>query len=193
MAKKAVEIFAGGGGLAVGLRNAGFDTVAAVEINPAAVATFKANHKKVHVFQQDVRTVEGATLLSLAGGTIDVLAACPPCQGFSSLTSKWKRNDPRNSLVSEVARLAEEALPSAIMIENVPGLADKGRILFDDLVGPSRIVRLHLHMGCSTKWPITVFHKNGAAWFCWQVWALRSNCPSQRIHEPVRARRRFLG
>ena len=135
MAKKAVEIFAGGGGLAVGLRNAGFDTVAAVEINPAAVATFKANHKKVHVFQQDVRTVDGATLLDLAGGVIDVLAACPPCQGFSSLTSKWKRNDPRNSLVSEVARLAEESLPSSIMIENVPGLTDKGKALFDDLVG----------------------------------------------------------
>lgn len=130
----AVEIFAGGGGLAFGLREAGFRTVAAVEINPSAVATFKANHKDVHVYQQDIRTVQGKTLLKLAGGKLDILAACPPCQGFSSLTSKWKRADPRNDLVSEVARLAEEMRPRALMVENVPGLADKGKVLFDDLI-----------------------------------------------------------
>ena len=136
----AIEIFAGGGGLAVGLRDGGFNTVAAVEIDPAAVATFKANHKNVHVYQQDVRTVSGATLLKLAKGNLDMLAACPPCQGFSSLTSKWKRADPRNSLVSEVARLAEEMLPQSLMIENVPGLVDKGCVLFNDLI--SRLERI---------------------------------------------------
>lgn len=130
----AVEIFAGGGGLAVGLRQAGFNTVAAVEVEPNAVATFKANHPKVKVFQQDVRTVQGSELLKLAGGSLDVLAACPPCQGFSSLTSKWRRSDPRNALVAEVARLAEEMRPKAIMVENVPGLVDKGRLLFEELL-----------------------------------------------------------
>jgi DNA (cytosine-5)-methyltransferase 1 len=130
----AIEIFAGGGGLAVGLRDAGFNTVAAVEIEPHAVATFKANHPNVHVFQQDVRTVQGSTLLELAGGSLDVLAACPPCQGFSSLTSKLKRADPRNALVGEVARLAEDLRPRAVMVENVPGLAGKGTRLFSDLV-----------------------------------------------------------
>jgi DNA (cytosine-5)-methyltransferase 1 len=130
----AIEIFSGGGGLAVGLRDGGFSTVAAVEMNPAAVATFKANHKDVHVYQQDVRTVSGATLLKLAKGKLDILAACPPCQGFSSLTSKWKRSDPRNSLVTEVARLAEEMMPQSLMVENVPGLVDKGKELFDGLI-----------------------------------------------------------
>jgi DNA (cytosine-5)-methyltransferase 1 len=130
----AIEIFAGGGGLAVGLRDAGFRTVAAVEVEPSAVATFKANHPEVRVFQQDVRTIDGAQLLGLAGGALDVLAACPPCQGFSSLTSKWRKADPRNELVLEVARLAEEMRPRAIMVENVPGLVDKGKILFDELV-----------------------------------------------------------
>jgi DNA (cytosine-5)-methyltransferase 1 len=100
----AVEIFSGGGGLAVGLREAGFNTVAAVELEPHAAATFKANHPTVQVFRQDVRTVTGAMLAPLAGGRVDVLAACPPCQGFSTLPSKWRKEDERNALVSEVAR-----------------------------------------------------------------------------------------
>jgi len=144
----AVEVFSGGGGLAYGLKQAGFNTVAAVELNPSAVATFKANHKHVKVYQQDIRTVEGKTLLSIAGGTLDVLAACPPCQGFSSLTSKWKRTDPRNDLVSEVARLAEEMRPRAVMLENVPGLVDKGKLLFDDL-----LYRLE-NMGYICNWQV---------------------------------------
>lgn len=130
----AVEIFAGGGGLAVGLERAGFKAVAAIEMEKHAAATFKANHPNVEVFQKDVREISGASLLELGGGSIDVLAACPPCQGFSSLTSKYQRDDPRNLLVSEVARLTEEIEPTAVMIENVPGLANKGRPLFDDLV-----------------------------------------------------------
>jgi DNA (cytosine-5)-methyltransferase 1 len=130
----AVEIFAGGGGLAVGLERAGFRAVAAIEIERHAAATFKANHPDVQVFRQDVREISGAALLELGGGSIDVLAACPPCQGFSSLTSKYRRDDPRNMLVSEVARLTEEISPTAVMIENVPGLANKGRPLFDDLM-----------------------------------------------------------
>jgi DNA (cytosine-5)-methyltransferase 1 len=130
----AIEIFAGGGGLAVGLRNAGFRIVAAIEIEPDAVATFKANHSDVQVFQQDVRAVQGNMLLELAGRPLDVLAACPPCQGFSSLTSKWRRSDPRNALIAEVARLAEEMRPRVVMVENVPGLVDKGKELYHDLL-----------------------------------------------------------
>ncbi len=130
----AVEIFAGGGGLAVGLKEAGFNTVAAVEVEPHAAATFKANHPTVQIFRQDVRTVTGAMLIPLTGGKVDVLAACPPCQGFSSLTSKWRKEDERNSLVNEVGRLAGELRPRAIMMENVPGLAKKGRPLFNALL-----------------------------------------------------------
>ena len=144
----AVEIFSGGGGLAVGLEKAGFTTVAAVEAEPHAAATFKANHPTVQVFRQDVRTVTGAMLARLTEGKVDVLAACPPCQGFSSLTSKWRREDERNALVSEVGRLADELRPSAIMMENVPGLAKKGRPLLDGLMG-----RLET-LGYETNWSV---------------------------------------
>ncbi|MCY2953159.1 MAG: DNA cytosine methyltransferase [Planctomycetota bacterium] len=127
----ALDIFAGGGGLTVGLKKAGFHVAGAVEIEPNAFATYKANHPEVMGFKQDVRTIDGKSLLSLSPtGKIDLLAGCPPCQGFSSLTSKYKRPDPRNQLVGEMSRLIKEIKPRAIMMENVPGLADRGKSLF---------------------------------------------------------------
>lgn len=136
IAKKytAVDIFSGGGGLSVGLEAAGFDAVAAVEVEPHAAATFKANHPTARMYCQDVRTVTGDMLASAADGEVDVIAACPPCQGFSSLTRKYRRKDERNTLVGEVGRLADELRPSAIMMENVPGLTQRGKPLFDALL-----------------------------------------------------------
>ena len=55
----AIDLFAGGGGLTVGLKNAGFDVVAAVELNPHAYATYTANHPEVRAYKQDITTVSG--------------------------------------------------------------------------------------------------------------------------------------
>lgn len=128
----AVDVFAGGGGLTVGLKRTGFSVVAAVEIEPHAYATLVANHPEIKAFRQDVRTVSGRYLADLARpAVVDLLAGCPPCQGFTSLTSKYKRFDPRNELVHEMARLVEEIRPRAVMMENVPGLAARGKPLLD--------------------------------------------------------------
>ena len=131
----AADLFAGGGGLTVGLKEAGFQVVGAVEIESHAFSTYKANHPEVHGFKQDIRTLSGADLLRLSPtGKIDLLAGCPPCQGFSSLTSKYRRNDPRNELVREMTRLVREIRPRAVMMENVPGLALKGKSLLDEFL-----------------------------------------------------------
>jgi DNA (cytosine-5)-methyltransferase 1 len=91
----AVEMFAGGGGLAVGLARAGFTTISAVEVEPDAAATFKVNHPSVKVLNQDVRTVSGQMLLdTLPRGSVDVLAACPPCQGFRVLRASGAARTP---------------------------------------------------------------------------------------------------
>ena len=127
----AVDLFAGGGGLTVGLKLAGFQVVAAVEIEKHAFATYKTNHPEVRAFRQDVSGITGEFLLSTSPtGQIDLLAGCPPCQGFSSLTSKYKRPDPRNNLIREMARLVEEVRPTAVMMENVPGLSREGTRAF---------------------------------------------------------------
>ncbi len=134
MSLTAIDVFAGGGGLTVGLERAGFKVLAAVEIEQHAYATYKANHPEVRCLKQDIQRVSGADLLSAAGTKeIDLLAGCPPCQGFTSLTAKYRRDDPRNALIFEMSRLAEEIRPRAIMMENVPGLTQKGAGRYADL------------------------------------------------------------
>lgn len=137
MTYNSIDLFSGGGGLSEGMRQAGFNINAAVEIDPVAAETFKVNHKDAVVIERDIQYVSSSELLKqcgLAKGKLDLLAGCPPCQGFSSLTAKYKRNDKRNSLIKEVSRLVKEILPRAVMIENVPGLMKKGHTHLSDFI-----------------------------------------------------------
>ena len=130
----AVDLFSGAGGLTQGMKDAGFRVGAAVEVDPVAVDTYKANHPEVFIFRQDLRTVKGVHIsASIEGAPIDLLASCPPCQGFSSLSLRRTEDDPRNELVREVARLARELKPRMVMLENVPGLTTRGKHIFEEL------------------------------------------------------------
>ena len=128
----AVDLFSGGGGLTVGLKKAGFKVVAAVEMDKAAAKTYKANHPRVSLIEGDIKTVTADQILSTSPlGRVDLVTGCPPCQGFSSLTSKYRRDDPRNGLIAEMERIVEQLAPPAVMMENVPGLAMKGSARLD--------------------------------------------------------------
>lgn len=130
----AIDVFSGAGGLTLGLKRAGFRVAAAIELEDHAFATYKTNHPEVHAIKQDVRTVKGRHLRALVDGEVDLLAGCPPCQGFSTLTNTSSKRDPRNDLVLEMARLVKEIRPRAVMMENVPGLVDRGKRLFNRFV-----------------------------------------------------------
>ena len=89
MALTAIDAFAGGGGLTVGLKRAGIHAVAAMELDPHAFTTYKANHPDVKCLKLGIAKVSGSTRLEHAGtGQIDLLAGCPPCQGLTSLMAK---------------------------------------------------------------------------------------------------------
>lgn len=128
MKPKAIDLFAGAGGLTLGLTAAGFEIVAAIESDKLAVKTYRANHPGVLVRHADMREVDPTRLLAQLGlkpEEIALCAGCPPCQGFSSvrtLNGNRSVDDPRNDLVAEYVRFVREIKPRAIMLENVPGL-----------------------------------------------------------------------
>lgn len=122
-----VDLFAGAGGLSLGLARAGCNVVAAVEIDVEISKSYRANHPGVHLMVEDIRHISGKNILKQTGiSSVDIVAGCPPCQGFSKLTDKLHRNDKRNRLLFEMARLVEELRPRICMMENVSGLARRG-------------------------------------------------------------------
>ncbi len=129
----AVDLFCGAGGLTIGLRRAGFAVLGAIDVEPLAVLAYRANHPETAVWQGDIRRLDPARMrrtLGLEPGDLDLLAGCPPCQGFSTmrtLNGGRRVTDRRNALVMQMASYATEFLPRAVMMENVPGLARDGR------------------------------------------------------------------
>ncbi len=131
----AIDLFSGCGGLSLGLKGAGFLVAAAVEIDRKAQETYRLNHPKVRLYAQDIRKLDPAKILvevGLSVGELDLLAGCPPCQGFSRLRTKNKMAsvcDDRNDLVGDFLRFIEVMQPKAVMLENVPALAKDARFL----------------------------------------------------------------
>jgi DNA (cytosine-5)-methyltransferase 1 len=129
----AIDLFCGAGGLTVGLKRARFRVLAGVELDPLAGQTYRDNHPRVHLWQQDIRSLSVAEIrreLGLGKGQLDLLAGCPPCQGFSTMRTRNSgvpAADERNELVLQFVRLARGLRPKAIMLENVPGLAKDER------------------------------------------------------------------
>ncbi len=128
MKLNAIDIFSGVGGLSEGMRQAGFETKVAVEIEADAVRAFKMNHPTTYVIEKDVRMVTAKDIRKgLKNGSLHLLAGCPPCQGFSSVRRLNRRKnikDERNNLVLEFLRIVKELRPLTFMMENVPGLKD---------------------------------------------------------------------
>lgn len=112
-----LEICAGAGGQSRGLEMAGFGHELAVEIDPDACETLRLNRPDWHVHEGDVREVSGYDYKG-----IDLLAGGVPCPPFSIAGKQLGKDDERD-LFPEALRLVHEAQPTAVMLENVRGLA----------------------------------------------------------------------
>lgn len=129
MPPTAVDLFAGAGGATQGLRDAGFDVAVAVECDLAAAASWRLNHLG-YMLCEDIRQVTSTAILAAAGlrpGELDLLKACPPCQGFSSLRGGAVADAKRNDLVIDTLRFVRQLQPRSVLLENVPGLQRDGR------------------------------------------------------------------
>jgi len=121
---RSVELFAGAGGMAIGMANAGFHHAAVIEWNVDACETFRENqrHQAHHVkewplYQRDVRDFDYGTL----GGGIMVVSGGPPCQPFS-ICGKHRGYMDQRDMFPQAVRAVRELRPKAFIFENVKGL-----------------------------------------------------------------------
>jgi len=133
-----IDLFCCAGGMSLGFEQAGFEVAAAVDIEKIHTEVHKKNFPNCQVWCGDLSSVSGKQLREKVGigdKEIDVIFAGPPCQGFS-LIGKRKREDPRNLLLFDLARLIADLSPKYFVVENVAGiLLGDAKLTFDEFVG----------------------------------------------------------
>lgn len=122
-----IELFAGAGGLALGLEQAGFRHVLLSEMMPDACDTLRLNRPEWNVVEGDVHGVSFSDLR----GQVDLVSGGFPCQAFSMAGKRLGFGDTRGTLFAEFVRCVNEVEPKLVLFENVKGLVshDKGRTL----------------------------------------------------------------
>lgn len=120
-----IELFAGAGGLALGIEKAGFTTIGLVEINQDACETLKHNRPNWNILCEDIANVSGQNLEKLFGikkGQLDLLSGGAPCQSFSYAGKRLGLEDARGTLFYHYAVFLEKLQPKMFLFENVRGL-----------------------------------------------------------------------
>lgn len=132
-----IDLFSGAGGLSLGFEQAGFDVVAAVEIDPVHAAVHKFNFPNCAVLARSVAGLSAEDIrkhAQIGNRPVDVVFGGAPCQGFS-LIGHRVLDDPRNSLVREFVRIVAELDASYFVFENVKGLTvGRHRKFLDELI-----------------------------------------------------------
>ncbi len=120
-----IELFAGGGGLALGMEKAGFKHILLNEFDRSACNTLRVNRPEWNVIEGDIRNIDFTPLY----GKIDFLSGGFPCQAFSYAGKQGGFNDIRGTMFFELARAVKEIRPRVFMGENVKGLVshDNGK------------------------------------------------------------------
>ncbi|MDE6548275.1 MAG: DNA (cytosine-5-)-methyltransferase [Muribaculaceae bacterium] len=122
-----IELFAGGGGLALGMHKAGFKHLLLNEFDKDACATLQTNMPDWNVIQGDIHDIDFTPYL----GKVDFLTGGFPCQAFSYAGKRLGFEETRGTLFFELARAVKEIQPKVFMAENVKGLLehDNGRTI----------------------------------------------------------------
>lgn len=152
---RTADLFSGCGGLSLGVREAStalgkrFEAAFAIDDDATSLEVYKKNFNPKLAIKDDIWSVLSGEIgmrlrseekaLVKRVGAIDILLAGPPCQGHSDLNNHTRRKDKRNKLYERVARFAEVAEPSHIIVENVPTV-----ILGKDKALDNTIARLEL-------------------------------------------------
>ena len=118
-----IDLFCGAGGLSAGAIAAGVRIAIAVESDPHAVATYRANHPTVKVLHEDIRSLPDLSPIDSAEPT--VVFGGPPCQGFSTSNQRTRNtNNPHNLLYVDFLRQVRSIRPTFVVFENVKGFVE---------------------------------------------------------------------
>lgn len=120
-----IELFAGAGGLALGIERAGFHTIALNEFDADACATLRRNKPYWNVIEGDVAKISKLDLeefFSIKKGDLDLLSGGAPCQAFSYAGKKLGLEDARGTLFYHYATFLTKLQPKIFLFENVRGL-----------------------------------------------------------------------
>lgn len=129
---KAIELFAGAGGLALGIEKAGFETIGLIEIDKYASETLKLNRPNWNVINDNIENISQLDLekyFSIKKRELDLLSGGAPCQSFSYAGNRLGLEDSRGTLFYHYALFLKKLQPKMFLFENVKGLInhDKGR------------------------------------------------------------------
>ena len=141
-ARTCMDLFAGCGGFSLGLHRAGWNVLAAIDVDPHAVQVYQANFPETpHILCRDLTQFAPDELATLLGTDhVDMIVVGPPCQGFSQVRQRDGANngkrlihDPRRTLYEQYFEYVEHFRPSLFVMENVLGIrsAAGGRYFTD--------------------------------------------------------------
>lgn len=122
---RTIELFAGAGGLALGVEQAGFETLGLIEFDKDAAETLKKNRPKWNVINDDIANISSLDLesyFSIKKGELDLLSGGAPCQAFSYAGKRLGLEDARGTLFYHYAVFLEKLQPKMFLFENVRGL-----------------------------------------------------------------------
>lgn len=126
----AFDLFAGAGGLSLGMEKAGITVKWANEIDSYACETYRNSHPITTLYEEDANKLLARIIQGEAGlpqpGDVDLIAGGPPCQGFSGFNRFRSPEDPRNSLMETYLGFVDYYKPKYVFLENVPGMLSLG-------------------------------------------------------------------
>lgn len=123
---KVIDLFCGIGGLTHGMLREGFDVVAGIDNDPKCEYGYSANNNSKYVLD-DIANIDAQFIQELYGDAkVKVLVGCAPCQPYSGLNKK-KPSKEKMQPLEKFANLVENVRPDIVSMENVRGLAKKGK------------------------------------------------------------------
>lgn len=136
---KAIDFFCGGGGMTCGLRQAGVNVIAGVDIDGDAKETYEFNNSGSTFIQHDIKELEEEffekkfNVKRQDDGLI--LVGCSPCQYYSIINTDKKKSEKSKDLLADFVRFVEYYMPGFVLVENVPGIMTNGNSVLPYFVG----------------------------------------------------------